>query len=149
MQRLIPADILEAERALSVFDCASEWGPKSSVTRSERLARGRKYSKPAGWDWVDDILQRFPALGDLKAHEQLQTGTHNTVTRPTQYKVVSTPCAKQQPMAPAETAPTIVRESLMQTDQFHHAVHRRESSTSSDVPFRTLVTHASSTRCSK
>jgi hypothetical protein len=47
-QRPIPVTILEAERALSVFDCASECGPKSSVTRSERLARRRKYSKPAG-----------------------------------------------------------------------------------------------------
>jgi hypothetical protein len=59
----IPTDIFEAERALSVFDCAGAWGPKSSVTRFERLARLRKYSLTAGWEWVDDILRRSPALG--------------------------------------------------------------------------------------
>ena len=141
LQRPIPADILEAERALSVFDWASEWGPKSSVTRFERLARGCKYSKPAGWDWVDDILRRFPALGDLKAHEKLQTGTHNTVTRPTQYEVVATPCAKQQPIAPAGTAPTRVPESWMLTDQ----LPPRGTSTGKQQPFRRTLPNVGNT----
>jgi hypothetical protein len=44
----IPTDIFEAERALSVFDCSSMWGPKPSVFRFERLARLRKYSPTAG-----------------------------------------------------------------------------------------------------
>ena len=68
----ISNDILDAEQALRTFDNALLWGPKSSVTRFERLARLRKYSTPAGWDWVDAILERFPALGNLKAHEQYQ-----------------------------------------------------------------------------
>jgi hypothetical protein len=66
----ISNDIFDAEQALRTFDNALLWGPKSSVTRFERLARLRNYSTPAGWEWVDSILERFPALGDLKAHEQ-------------------------------------------------------------------------------
>ena len=68
--RTIPTTILEAEQTLREFDNARIWGPKSSVTRFERLARRRKYATTPGWDWVDDILHRFPALGSLKAHEQ-------------------------------------------------------------------------------
>ncbi len=68
----ISNDILDAEQALRTFDNALLWGPKSSVTRFERLVRLRKYSTPAGWDWVDAILERFPVLGNLKAHEQYQ-----------------------------------------------------------------------------
>ena len=71
-QRPIPTNILDAEQALREFDSATLWGPKCSVTRSERLARGRKYFSSAGWEWVDAILQRFPALGSLKAHKKLQ-----------------------------------------------------------------------------
>ena len=77
----ISNDILDAEQALRTFDNAPLWGPKSSVTRFERLARLRKYSTPAGWDWVDFILERFPALGDLKAHEQYQEQARGTAAK--------------------------------------------------------------------
>jgi len=66
-----PSTILEAERALRLFDCSTCWGPPSSVTRFERLARRRQFSMPTpGWEWVDVILHRFPALGRLKAFEK-------------------------------------------------------------------------------
>jgi hypothetical protein len=69
----IPDNIWSAQTALQVFDNAvSIWGPKLSVTRNERIARLRKFFPGGmpGWEWVDAILIRFPALGSLKAHEQ-------------------------------------------------------------------------------
>ena len=69
-----PSDIFEAERRLKAFDYSTQWGPtpSSSLTRSERLARGRRLLTPipTGWEWVDDIIRQFPALGNLKATEQ-------------------------------------------------------------------------------
>jgi hypothetical protein len=50
----------------------SHWGPRLSLTRSERLVRGRKLGVQDDWEWIDDILRRFPALCGLKAHEQYQ-----------------------------------------------------------------------------
>ena len=85
----IPTDILEAERALSAFDCSSVWGPKSSVSRVERLSRLRKYSSIAGWEWVDDILNQFPALGSLTANERIQDGARCTVTHSAQNNVLA------------------------------------------------------------
>ena len=72
LQAWVPKDIFEAEQKLKIFDLSTRWGPSSSLTRFERITRGRKLIIPApvGWDWVDDILCRFPALGSLKASEQ-------------------------------------------------------------------------------
>ncbi len=53
-------------------------------TRFERLARLRKCASPAGWEWVDDILRQFPALGCLKAHERIQASARHTVTQSAQ-----------------------------------------------------------------
>ncbi len=44
---------------------------------------------PAGRDWVDNIIQRFLALGNLKANEQVQDGADTTAAKPTQYKVTT------------------------------------------------------------
>ena len=77
----ISNDILDAEQALRIFDNAPLWGPKSFVTRFERLARLRKYSTPVGWNWVDSVLERFPALGGLKAHEQYQEHANGIAAR--------------------------------------------------------------------
>jgi hypothetical protein len=82
-----PTDILDAERALSVFDYSVMWGPNSSVTRFERLARRRKYAPTDGWEWVDDILCQFPELGHLKAHERIEDDASCKIARPTQNNV--------------------------------------------------------------
>jgi hypothetical protein len=71
-QTKIPANIWDAEVALRKFDFSTKWGPRLSLTRSERLVRGRKLGVQDDWEWIDDILRRFPALGGLKAHEQYQ-----------------------------------------------------------------------------
>ncbi len=55
---------------LGAFDRATIFGPPSSVTRSQRLARQRRLVDTPGWAWVDVLTQRFPVLGDLKAHER-------------------------------------------------------------------------------
>ncbi len=93
LQRPILNKIMDAERApsLSEFGSAIIWGPKSSVIRfdSERLARRRKYSALAGWEWVDKILQRFPALGNLKEHEHYQV--HLLNPRPAASSVLLNP----------------------------------------------------------
>jgi len=48
--RIVPTSIIEAEEALHEFDFASKWGPRFSVTRSERLARLRAFSTDIGWE---------------------------------------------------------------------------------------------------
>jgi hypothetical protein len=96
----IPTDIFEAEGALSAFDCSSVWGPKSSVSRFERLARPRKYSSIAGWEWVDDILHQFPALGRLTANERIQDGARCTVTHSAQNNVLALPGLHKGSIAP-------------------------------------------------
>ena len=63
LDRAAPSNILQAKAALSLFDCATLWGPRLSVTRHERLARRRRYPRPpTGWGWVDEILRSFPLL---------------------------------------------------------------------------------------
>ena len=73
--KVIPSNALEAEQALRAFDCSARWGPNLSLTRSDRLARRRRYpGAPTGWEWVDDILRWFPALGKLRATERYCAG---------------------------------------------------------------------------
>jgi hypothetical protein len=68
-------NVLEAEQALREFDCSTRWGPAFSLTRFKRLARRRALPEaPPGWEWVDDILRRFPALGNLTAAEKYRGG---------------------------------------------------------------------------
>ena len=70
--RPIPANTLDAEQALHDFDTASSVGPKLSSTRLELLARLRKFSAADKWEWVANLLQQFPALGNLKPGEHYQ-----------------------------------------------------------------------------
>ncbi len=72
--RSFPTNILNAERALHDFDTASSVGPKLSCTRFELLARIRKFTAVDEWEWVAEILQRFPTLGHLKPSERYQCG---------------------------------------------------------------------------
>jgi hypothetical protein len=77
-QAWVPSNIYEAEQALRPFDCSSQWGPPSSTTRLERWTRRQKLvALPEDWRWVETILQRFPALGHLKASEQYRESGHS------------------------------------------------------------------------
>ena len=109
----IPTDILEAERALSAFDCSSVWGPKSSVSRVERLARLRKYSSIAGWEWVDDILHQFPALGSLTANERIRDSARCTVTHSAQNNVLAVQGLHKCSIAP--DGPAVRKSKLPET----------------------------------
>ena len=62
---------MEAEELLKTFDIATFWGPSLSLTRAERLQRRRKYyPNMPGWEWVDEVLQAYPALAQLTGHEK-------------------------------------------------------------------------------
>ena len=107
-----PKDIFEAERRLKVFDLSSRWGPapSSSLTRSERIARGRKLltPAPAGWDWVDDILRQFPALGCLTAFEQYKPPIRTTESA---FESKAPPTRAEQKKAHAPRLASVTREA--------------------------------------
>ena len=130
-QRTIPANIQDAEQALREFDYATIWGPKFSVTRFERLVRGRKYSALAGWEWVDGILLRFPALGNLKAHEQYQVHGRGSATKYSLLGLNTRPVlVEQQTHAPLLTSadaekPGTMLASAMRVDPASHLEHSR------------------------
>ena len=72
-----PSNICEAEQALRDFNCSSKWDPSSSITRFDSLARLRKLATPpAGWEWVETILCRFNALGNLKVQGHYRESRH-------------------------------------------------------------------------
>ena len=115
----VPVDIFEAERRLKQFDYSTRWGPtpSSSLTRSERLARGRRLLAPvpAGWEWVDDIIRRFPALGDLKATDQYKLPNRTTEPMPEQRKLPRTTRLLSESLVPltrTEEKKARVRQSV-------------------------------------
>ena len=56
-----------AVHLLRSFDISLDWGPSQSLTRAERISRRKQVGQvPPGWEWVENILQIYPALADVK-----------------------------------------------------------------------------------
>ena len=56
-----------AVHSLRSFDISLDWGPSQSLTRAERIRRRKQDGQvPPGWEWVENILQIYPALADVK-----------------------------------------------------------------------------------
>ena len=109
---IAPSNIREAEQALRVFDCSTQWGPSSSLTRFARLARRRAFpAAPTGWDWVDDILRRFPALGNLTAAVKYR-GRADTVPAAPDRQLALLKVQQRQAFCLVEMAPSMPWWSL-------------------------------------
>ena len=73
-QLQVPDSILEAETLLNQkFDLAMHWGPSCSLTRAERLERGRRLGLASQkWNWVSTVLDKYPELAKLKSDQRIQ-----------------------------------------------------------------------------
>jgi hypothetical protein len=141
----IPSNIYEAEQALREFDCSSKWGPSSSITRFDRLTRHRKLTttQPAGWGWVEIILRRFPALGNLKAREQYHGKEHDgtAVATGPRSEIHPSPthprCEIQLPVPTRE--PVRILPAAVQADQ--HSLSTNSKPAADERPGGNLFSH--------
>ena len=96
-----------AVHLLRSFDISMDWGPTQSLTRAERIRRRKRVGQvPAGWEWVENILQMYPALADVKPapHPLLRPLGNSEAGRDVKVSKANVPTSKTTNLTPRTCA---------------------------------------------
>jgi len=96
-----------AVHLLRSFDISMEWGPTQSLTRAERIRRRKRVGQVLpGWKWVENILQMYPALADVKPapHPLLRPLGNSAAGRDVKVSKANVPTSKTTNLTPRTCA---------------------------------------------